>query len=153
MPSLQRTLPIYGQVVEVTSPATGKTRLVKPWKRQRQVARQQITDLRDSGTLERRQQQFLDALTAYLNRFNNPPTLKELTRWAFEHKRIPADDPNIFRPRCTALGPGERVRQKDGTYIVIGGGQIEYLPVRLCHITRRKAHPIRPREAGSAEAR
>ncbi len=125
----------------------------RAWKLQRQVSRLQFTELRDSGTLDKWAQAFSDALTAYLNRFNDPPTLKELTRWAFEDGRIPADDPNLFRPRCTELGPGKRRRQRDGSYTVVGGGQIEYLPVRRCRITQRKAHPIRPREAGSAEVR
>lgn len=107
----------------------------RPRKRSRQVSTAQFTKLRDSGELAARQQQFLDALTAHFNRFNAAPTLKELTRWAFLAGRIHADDANIFRPRCTELSDT---------------GQIEYLPRRTCTITGAQAHPIRPREVGSA---
>ncbi len=125
----------------------------KAWKRSRQVSRQSFTQLRDSGELGERQQVFADALTAHMNRFNNPPTLAELTKWAFEDGRIPRNDPNIFRPRATEFAIGKLVTRKDGSQVVIGGGAIEYLDARKCRVTGASARPIRPREAGSEELR
>jgi hypothetical protein len=127
-------------------------RTPRPWKRARQVSRQQITELRDSGALVTRQQTFLDALAAHWDRVGVCPTLAELTQWAYGVGRIPRNDPNIFRPRATELGPGKRQRLTDGTYRITGGGVIEFLLVRTCQVTGGRAHPIRLREAGSRAA-
>jgi hypothetical protein len=143
----------FSATVPVVRAATGEVRECKPWKRSRQISRQSFTHLRDSGELGRRQQVFADALTAHMNRFNHPPTLAELTQWAFNDKRINRNDPNIFRPRATEFAIGKVIRRKDGSTTVIGGGAIEYLEARICAVTGAMARPIRPREAGSEEPR
>lgn len=139
--------------IERVEAAAAGTRVRKAWKRSRQVSRQSFTELRDSGELGRRQQVFADALTAHMNRFNNPPTLAELTEWAFNDKRITRNDPNIFRPRATEFAIGKVIHHKDGRTTVIGGGLIEYLEARTCKVTGATARPIRPREAGSEESK
>jgi len=105
----------------------------KPRKRVRQVSSEGYAVVRDEE--EKREQQCLRVLAAYRNRFQVWPTLKELTRWAYETGQIQADDPNIFRPRATKL--------------VDTRGVCVYGTKRICRISGAKASPIQIVEIGA----
>ncbi len=93
------------------------------------------------------------SLKYYINRHGECPTPAELTRDMFELGVINRDSVNLVAPRITELGKGRVVKNEDGTRSRIGGQEIEYLPLRVCGVTGNKAHPVRPREKGSAEPR
>ncbi len=98
-------------------------------KRVRDVSRGTYRALVASGALAQREQLFLSCLEQFIDCSTLPyPTLAELTRFAFQSRRITREDPNIFRPRATEL---ER------------NGVIEFLPRRQCAVTGRQAHPVR----------
>ena len=139
---------LFEERVDMGVGPTGERRRPKVWKRVRNVSKALYAELRDDDTLARRESEFLLALAAYTNRFGLAPTLRELTRWAYLDGRIATDDPNIFRPRATALTVG--IPTEAG---LVGGGVCEYLPKRMCAISQRAAAPIRIREAGSQETR
>ena len=127
---------------------TGERRTPLARKRVRKVSKEVYAELRDGDILAKREAEFLLALAAYTNRFGAPPTLRELTQWAHADGRIAENDPNIFRPRATKLVAG--VPSENG---VVGGDVCEYLPKRICTVSKRPAAPIRVREAGSQETR
>lgn len=121
-------------------------REARPRKRVRAVSKAQYAVLRDTpGLINRRQHEFITSLAAYVNRYQEAPTVAELVVWAHADGRLPRPDPNLYRPRATEMSRGRKV---DGRYI--GGGAIELLPHRTCRVSGKQAHPLRIVEIGAA---
>lgn len=123
-------------------------RIERPRKTVRKVSREQYKVLRDGTRLTARAHAVLTALAHYYNVRQDWPTAGELTRWMFEHGKIPRESANLVAPRLTGLVSGETTERK-GQIVRVGGNTCELLPKRRCSVTGGLAHPVRIREAGS----
>lgn len=137
----QFALPIYDQPVKPERAAPFR-------KAVRQVSKETYNVLADTGALGASTTKVMRSLKAYINRHADYPTPAELCRWMFQTGVIKKDHVNRVAPRLTELHKGKVVRQKDGTRVRMGGGEIEKLPVRQCRVTEGNAHPVRPVQKG-----
>jgi hypothetical protein len=138
----QRALPMYGQEIEARRPS-------RPPSGVRAISRETYNCLADTGALGAACTKVMRSLKYFINSKGYPPTPAELTRHMFQLGVIPRDYVNLVAPRLSNLEKGNRVRQADGTVIRVGGGEVEKLPVRKCHVTGNDAHPVQPRQKGS----
>ena len=111
----------------------------KPWKRQRQTARQVYREIREQAKrrkaagLETREEQILRLVAAHWNATQTSPTALELMRWARDRgERL--FDVNSVRPRITAL---------------VEAGLVDKGTKRRCQVSGKVAWTWAVREQGS----
>lgn len=122
-------------------------------KKQRQVCKETFNVLQDAGALSAGCTKVMRGLKAFMNEEQYAPTTAEFTEWLWKRGILRRNAPNLISGRITEMSGGRTRRLKDGTQIREERREIEFLPVRICRVTGRPAHPIRPREKGSAEPR
>ena len=111
----------------------------KPWKRQRQTARQVYREIRDQAKrrkaagLETREEQILRLVAAHWNATQTSPTALELLAWARSRGEL-LFDVNSVRPRITAL---------------FACGLIDKVAKRRCAVSGKTAWTWSVREIGS----
>lgn len=134
----------FSATVPVVSAATGEVREAKPWKRQRQTAREVYSVRREQDKAnaeaghETREGQVLRLLAAHWNYTQCSPTARELFVWAVNVRKEQLDDINSIRPRITAL---------------VEAGLVEPRDKRRCAVSGKTVHTWAVREIGSKEAR
>ena len=111
----------------------------KPWKRQRQTARQVYREIREQAKrrkaagLETREEQILRLVAAHWNATQTSPTALELLAWARGRGEL-LFDVNSVRPRITAL---------------FACGLIDKVAKRRCTVSGKRVWTWAVREAGS----
>lgn len=122
----------------------------RPWKVVRRVSRQVYAELRKGGAVARSTWIVITALAWFRNSRGYWPTAGELAAFMHSRERIDRPDPRLVAPRITELVRGEVV-VVNGEKVRRGGGVCTYQRLRKCQLTKKSAHPVAIREAGSLE--